>query len=430
MPSLSSNGAAAQSYLMSTPAYYGLVNLALASYAYTDGHSPCYASPPAQPNQVAVVKDIQDAIAALPALPMPPGSSSSTLPGSWSVVWGPCYSSDYSNLMYVATYNDANSTPANAPVFAAVCIRGTDVNLGSGDAAGLLNQFFQDLHANTLVDWSNAGSGSCTPVVLPLEKNPRIASGTCTGLNNKLLQLAPQPPLPSGTTIVPFLKGLLAQNPGLPIVVTGHSLGGCQTTVMAASLLQSLGVPAKQIIPTPFAPPTAGNEYFATTPSKNYPNSVLGQFPGLNAWVNNLDLVPMAYGNVGGISNLWQTYYFSNGATPPQPTTTKGPAIPSDLQYIYDGILAISKLGYHYTQPANVTQLQNWASPLLPSLADMQTFLNNMGDTNMAPDSWLAQLMWQHFPPCYWILMNALPNVAKYYGPMLPPIPQNTKPQV
>jgi hypothetical protein len=408
---LSKDAQQVQACLTATPQYYGLVNLALASLAYTDEFGPKAYLPP---NQVMVVNDLSAAIAAQPQLPMP-GSTTATLAGSWQVVWGPAYpENDYSNLMYVATYTDANSTPANAPVFAVVSIRGTDTNLGD-DPAGLLNQIVQDMAADVLANWTDTVNGNCLIAVDPLVKKPRIARGTCKGLQ-KLLGLTPVNAPGNGTTLVQFLTTLLTDNPGLPIVVTGHSLGGCLTTVMAPYLQQTLGLGAKQIIPTPFAPPTAGNDLFATT--------ILDTMPLMNAWANTLDLVPMAYDDVKEISTLWQDYSFS------QPKQA-GPSMPSQVTPTYQIIEHIASLGYNYTQPTTgFNALTTGTNPqLLPSQADMQAFLKNL-NSGLAWESWLAQLMWQHFPPCYWQLMNQQFTAAQVARYPYPKVPQTTNPRL
>jgi Lipase (class 3) len=409
-PVLSRDAQATRAYLTSKPQYYALVNLALASLAYTDEFAPTAYLPP---HDVLVTGDLQNAVGALPALPMPPGSSNSTLAGSWSVVWGPAYPTDYSNLMYVATYNDAASTPANAPVFAVLAIRGTDTNLGD-DPLGLLNQLTQDMDAGTLVDWTKACTESSCPASDPLVVRPKIASGTCKGLH-KLLGLKPASSVPgAGTTITSFLTQLLASNPGLPVVVTGHSLGACQASVMSPYLQQALSMPATQVVPTLFAPPTAGNGQFAST--------VLDALPLMNAWANALDLVPMAYSNLAGMNNLWQAYTFAD-------STEQGPQRPSELNPLYDTLLAIGKLGYHYTQPTTGFVSLSPSPLALPSQAAMTAFLGALS-SSQPWNSWLAQLMWQHFPPAYAQLISATYNATTVAPYPLPKAPQNTNPRL
>src|SRR5688572_21896895 len=94
--------------------YYGLVWLALAQLAYTD-------------ESAAVIRDVNSAlpkaVAALPPLPAPPGTTAPAAWCSWGVDWGPCVADDNANLMFAATCRDAAS---GLPIVSAICIRGTD----------------------------------------------------------------------------------------------------------------------------------------------------------------------------------------------------------------------------------------------------------------------------------------------------------------
>lgn len=62
----------------------------------------------------------------------------------------------------------------------------------------------------------------------------------------------------SNRTLEQYLIDFLGRNPKAPVVVTGLSLGGCQTTVMALDLFDRLPE-GTQIVPNSFAAPTAGN---------------------------------------------------------------------------------------------------------------------------------------------------------------------------
>jgi hypothetical protein len=58
-------------------------------------------------------KAIQQIIERLPNMPVPAG----TLPGKWSLGWGPQVTRDNSNLIYAAEFLDAGTT---LPVFSAI----------------------------------------------------------------------------------------------------------------------------------------------------------------------------------------------------------------------------------------------------------------------------------------------------------------------
>jgi hypothetical protein len=366
---------------VSTP-YYGLVYLGLASLAYTDEKKAC---------EGQVVKDLTEAVAGLPPLPAVAGSDAPTVPGKWQLTWGPCYTADYSNLMYAATYNDEVS---GEPIFAAVSIRGTDTSAGLN---GLLKQILEDTDSLVMVKWDAAVTGKCGLIDLDFF-HARIAQGSCVGLHN-LTGLANS----AGESVLGYLKGLLAPDPQIPIVVTGHSLGGCQATVMAAYLAANL--PGASIAPNPFAPNTAGNNVFAL-------NEFDTIFPGANVWWNTLDLVPQAYATIGDINSLWSHYQWPDGSA--------GPGLSQPLQKIVNDLALFLKLGmYHYTQPTRGNRTLNGS---LPSPQTIQQFLKASG-SNTPWNSWEAQLLWQHFPPNYHQLISTqfdAKTVAPYPLPDTP----------
>lgn len=383
-----SPAAAAARKAVSTP-LYGLVYLALADLAYTDEKHDC---------ESKVTADLQNAVAKLPPLPAPTGSVPDTVPGSWKVTWGPVYTQDYSNLMYAATYTDADS---GLPIFGVVSIRGTDTSAGM---YGLLQQLLEDTADLRMVRWDDAVVGKCGLIdtgIFPGQE--RIAAGTCRGLQT-LTQLQQSP---GGENILMHLQnGLLSQDPQMPIVVTGHSLGGCQVTVLAPYLATNL--PAGTVIlPNPFAPPSAGNAAFAL-------NAFDLAFPGANVWWNTLDLVPQAYASIGDINSLWNHYQWPDG--------TPGPALPDDrvLSKIVNDLAAWLKIAmYHYTQPTTGNIALRGS---LPSPETMQQFLQGSGSTE-AWNSWPAQLLWQHMPPNYHALISNqfdAATVARYPLPVIP----------
>jgi hypothetical protein len=199
---------------------------------------------------------------------------------------------------------------------------------------------------------------------------------------------------------------LLTQDPKMPIVVTGHSLGGCQVTVMAPYLAKNLPH-GTVVVPNPFAPPTAGNTVFAQTQFDL-------AFPGANVWWNSLDLVPQAYASVAEIDSLWNGYKWPDG--------TPGPVLPADhfVGPFVKQVADFLKIGrYDYTRPATGNQMLHGS---LPQPATIQQFLTDSGSTE-AWNSWAAQLLWQHMPPNYHALISNQFDptvVAPYPLPKLP----------
>lgn len=357
--------------------YYGLVWLALASLAYTDESAL---------DIQHVGADLPKAIGALPDPPAPPGFTA--LPagswGRWQMEWGPAYDHDNSNLMYAVSYREIAS---GLPIFAAIGIRGTDTQ-EHRKVLGLIRQIYEDLDVEHSVHWSQvmgAGpSGGTTPTT-----DATIAQGTFEGL--KILRSL----TPNGINILTFVHDLAAANPKLPIVVTGHSLGGCQTMVMAAYLSDALsaqGVTAN-LVPHPFAGPSPGNAAFA--------EKFNAQFPGGHIWWNTLDVVPNAFQNIANapgdtpsltnIRGFWQAH--------------GGPGIDLIEKLALDAFI---DLVHHYVQPTvNVQTLRG--SVVVPKAA---------GCTN----NWATQLMIQHFPPQYHYLMSTQlgSTVAPYPLPSYP----------
>lgn len=215
-------------------------------------------------------KAVQQITNLLPTIPVPQGA----VEGKWKLSWGPEVTGDNSNLMYGAEFLDSVS---GLPVFSAVVIRGTDT---AAKPSGILKQLIEDLDSTNQVIFPAGNSvGS------------KIAQGSQVGFNT-LTHFADS----SKRTIEQYLGGFVANNPGAPVVVTGHSLGGCLTTVMAVYL--SIKLPAgTKIVPNSFAAPTAGNSAFIQLYESKFPFSP--------RWFNTLDLVPMAFAGLGGIKQLW-----------------------------------------------------------------------------------------------------------------------------
>lgn len=369
--------------------YYGLVWLALADIAYTDEKT-------ADIKNVAV--DLSKNIAALPDPPAPAGFDPPS-PGSWGkwqVDWGPVVDTVNSNLMYVASYREIAN---GLPVVDTVCIRGTDI---SATSAGVIKQLREDLDVETLVSWSNVmnppdpshpcpGGASATDVA--------IAQGTCLGLRilqrfqAKVNMQNPPPVLQNAVDVLSYVQWLATIYSGLPIVVTGHSLGGCLTTVMAVFLSDSLTAAnvTAAIVPHPFAPPTAGTIGFA----KKFDD----QFPGAQVWWNTLDVVPNAFQNIKdappttpsltNILNLWSGY--------------DGPSIP---------------LVEHTLLKLLIRTVPAYAQP-----AGLQTLQGSVPQPQVAGNDWLKELIIQHRPPVYHHLIatQMAGTVAAYPLPQLTP---------
>lgn len=215
-------------------------------------------------------KAVQQIIDLLPNMPVPQGQ----VTGKWSLGWGPMASADNSNLLYAAEFIDKAS---GFPIFTAVSIRGTDTQ---AKPAGVLKQIVEDLDAaHQVVFPANNTAGA------------KIAQGTKNGLD-VLTGFKDK----TGRTVGEYVNAFVAANPRTPVVVAGHSLGGCQTTVMATYLSTKLPT-GTIIVPNSFAAPTAGNAQFIQLYERT--------FPFCPRWFNPFDLVPMAFAGLSDIKQLW-----------------------------------------------------------------------------------------------------------------------------
>lgn len=366
--------------------WYGNVWLALAALAYTAKDST---------QIIEVKKDLLTRIGWLGQLPGAQGQPA--VAGTWTLDWGPFVTKNptalNANLMYVISYR-----VGGAPYFVAISIRGTDTSeiITPG---GLITQLAQDLDVENMVSWQQvlSSSGSNTTPTGPANPPPTqaaIAHGSSVGLNDLLSMTAPlnDPPaginLPGNIGVADYVKALAAL--GVPVIVTGHSLGGCQATAMALYLANTYT--NATIVPHPFAPPSAGNAAWAQLYAQTFTN---GQI-----WWNTADIVPNAFQNapvvpgvtltasMANILNMWGPDY--GGALPIAGVDAK---VVGHFQ---------STVGGTYVQLANSMPKTN-----VQALAGAYMKPVNTDPSKTCGDTWLTQLMLQHFPPMYSHLMNS-----------------------
>jgi triacylglycerol lipase len=270
----------------------------------------------------------------------------------WECVWGPAQPVDQSNLAYVAAYYEL----PDVPELVVVVIRGTDVAV---DAWGVIVEMWEDLDVLEQVafPW------------MPMSSEAFVAQGTMDGLG-VIQQLTD-----GGRRLLPFLAEFLGEprNREARLVVTGHSLGGCLTTVVAPWLQATLsqrGVD-NAIVPVTFAAPTAGNRAFANHYSSSFPSSL--------RYANSLDVVPLAWEQLDAI----KTIYDPDGLPAPELVDIAIDA----YRYLMEAA------GVGYLQPANDRELTGRFAPSPPSWYDevskqhhTTTYMSLLGGTSVAAE--------------------------------------------
>lgn len=187
--------------------------------------------------------------------------------GEWRLVWGPVATTG--NLMYVVKWAHDN--------IYAVVIRGTVISF----SLGTLVDAYEDLDVGTQVPWR-----------YPSVPGALVANGALYGMRVLTSMLS------RGQNLYEFIASIYT---GGWLYVTGHSLGGCLSTVLAPWLLYQFSYmnPQLFVVTNTFAAPTAGNQAFADW----YTNQA---FRGRSwRYYNSIDLIPMLWNNVPGISNLF-----------------------------------------------------------------------------------------------------------------------------
>jgi triacylglycerol lipase len=241
--------------------------------------------------------------------------------GQWSLAWGPGETNG--NQMFVARHSTANQF--------AIAIRGTVPKF----SLALLVDLYQDLDV-----------GHPKPGPYPATAGAVVAGGTLDGLNDLIGMSS------GGMSLLDYIENQVPA--GSEIIVTGHSLGGALTTVVALWLQYELSQAGKAatIIPYTFAGPTAGNQAFADLYNQTFSQSY--------RYYNNIDVIPMAWAGLSGVKELF-----------PSP----GPSCPWEIKDTVDLVnLWLSRIdGVVYVQP------NGQGTPLNGVAAASEKFLTEVG---------------------------------------------------
>jgi len=194
--------------------------------------------------------------------------------GPWTLEWGPA--NNAGNLVFVALNSSKN-------VYA-VAVRGTVED----DVTGFFTDILEDLDALSLVPWLYPQTVT----------GAQIASGTNIALAQVIAMTDPVTDL----GLLDYLRSVISGSDA-QVIVTGHSLGGTLTSVVAPWIADQLpkagNTGTVAVTPYTFAAPSAGNQAFVDYYTKLFPNSYRG--------VNTLDLAPMAWTDLAGIQAMYST---------------------------------------------------------------------------------------------------------------------------
>lgn len=194
--------------------------------------------------------------------------------GPWTLEWGPA--NNAGNLVFVALNSSKN-------VYA-VAVRGTVQD----DVTGFFTDILEDLDALSLVPWLYPQTVT----------GAQIASGTNIALAQVIAMTDPVTDL----GLLDYLRSVISGSDA-QVIVTGHSLGGTLTSVVApwiADQLPKAGNTGTVVVtPYTFAAPSAGNQAFVDYYTKLFPNSYRA--------VNTFDIAPMAWTDLAGIQTMYST---------------------------------------------------------------------------------------------------------------------------
>ena len=227
--------------------------------------------------------------------------------GEWGLVWGPAVTPiDEGNLMFI-TYNKSTRQYA-------IAVRGTYPSF----SLALLVDLYEDLDVSDPVLWK-----------YPPVPEALVAGGTLDGLGDLTSFTS------GGVPFTTFVDSHIAPS-GADVFVTGHSLGGALTTVLAPWLSYrfSQNKAHNAILPYTYAAPTAGNTNFA--------NFYSGLFRDSYCCYNDIDVVPKAWADLSKVKSLY---------------SSPGPACPWELKGTIDLTLDwLSAIKVTYIQPSGGSQ--------------------------------------------------------------------------
>ncbi len=257
------------------------------------------------------------------------------LGSDWQLVWGPVVFCNNPHAAEVVADNTMMLLYSPSQNLFVVAIAGTNIY-------SMYGWFEEDLKVNKTVSWKEVVGNHN-----PLHDWGAIAEGTSIGLM-QLLKMTDS----SNKTMIQALQDYLSKaGASAEVAVSGHSLGGALTPVMAMYLKDTMkNWNPKNVVTTvsayPTAGPTAGNDAFAKHAEKNLVYA---------SYYNDIDVVPKGWQR----DTLAQVpTIYGNHIAPPQGSTPFNTAI---------GMMCVGAAANTYKmifgkipEPINYTQISPW----------------------------------------------------------------------
>lgn len=205
---------------------------------------------------------IETALGAIPASAM----------GPWTLQWGPVDNDGI--LAYVAISDDGSTY--------ALAFRGS---LTEDDAEGFVENWLADLDAIEFLPWMYPANGG------------NVTDGMNDAFALAVAGCDPQ----RGLTLVDYFRELAQHAGSVPLIVTGHSLGGALANLFAGYLhdqIPKFGAAVPQMTPVTFAAPTVSDAIFKAWWDGLF---AAGAYHAVNAW----DIVPAAWGDLKAVLALY-----------------------------------------------------------------------------------------------------------------------------
>ncbi|WP_276481058.1 lipase family protein [Paraflavitalea pollutisoli] len=284
---------------------------------------------------------------------------------NWEIVWNGQETED-GNYAFVARQTNGN--------FYALGVRGSlPVNQVFQNWYTFANWVIEDMDVVTTVAWPYATTA-----------NPRIANGTNTAFTN-LIDM--QDTLGSGLSVTQYLINNVF-NADIPLLITGHSLGGNMANVYASYFVSQIANPTyaqNNLSLYTFAAPAAGNSDYATDLDAKLPN----------AWHyhNDNDIVP-AY-PVFSLVGLVSLLYIPTPAASQITTVIEGVTVSlreafltQAGAFLYIGYTQQANNYIIFSNPLDPTYNQNTVEDFFQQAAAQHSLLNYvkyLGVNNLAP---------------------------------------------